>query len=124
MDFAGNGSVVSAVHHRLGESLRYSCQVGVTHWEKMAPADGLPGPAPVLFFAPEQARKRLAESGSGDFQSRVGRAMRRFFESAARWLRVVEGRGRDSVEAVYRAMVEGRVDPAEGHVLSLSAGRD
>jgi hypothetical protein len=118
VDFAGNGAVVGAVHRRLGAQLRYSCQVGVTHWERMASAESLPGPAPVLFFAPDQARTRIAEWGAGAFQTRVADAMRRFLGSA-RWLRVVEGRGRDAVASVYRAMLDGKADPAEGHVLSL-----
>ena len=120
VDFAGNGAVVAAVHHHLGGSLRYSCQVGVTHWEQRAPAADLPGPAPILFFAPEQARKRLGDWGPADFQARVGGAMRRFLDSTRGWLRVVEGRGRAAIESVYRAMLEGETDPSEGHMLSLS----
>jgi hypothetical protein len=119
VDFAGNAALVSAVHRHLGDNLRYSCRVGVTHWEKMAPAEAVPGPAPILFFAPDQARKRIGEWGAAAFQARVGEAMRRFLGSTAGWLRVVEGRGKAAVESVYRAMLEGRTDPAEGHVLSL-----
>lgn len=119
VDFAGNAAVVSAVHRHLGAALAYSARVGVTHWEKMAPPEALPGPVPVFFFAPDQARKRIQDWGAGPFQTRVGEAMRRFLASTVGWLRVVEGRGGVAVEAVYRAMLEGRADPAEGHVLSL-----
>jgi Protein of unknown function (DUF2855) len=119
VDFAGNAALVSAVHRRLGESLRHSARVGVTHWERMAPGEAPPGPAPVLFFAPDQARKRVAEWGPAVFATRRGEAMRRFLGSTEGWLRVEEGRGRAAVEAVYRAMLEGRADPAVGHVLGL-----
>jgi uncharacterized protein DUF2855 len=119
VDFAGNAAVVSAVHRHLGSALAYSARVGVTHWEKMTPTDDLPGPAPVFFFAPDRVRKRIEDWGAGTFQARVGDAMRRFLASTAGWLRVVEGRGRPAVESVYRAMLEGAADPADGHVLSL-----
>jgi hypothetical protein len=119
VDFAGNGGVVSGVHRHFGANLRYSCQVGLTHWDKMAPTADLPGPAPVLFFAPDQARRRIGDWGAAGFQTRVGESMREFLGSAAGWLRVVEGRGQGAIESVYRAMLEGRADPAEGHVLSL-----
>ena len=119
VDFAGNATVVAAVHGRLADRLRYSCAVGLTHWEKMAPPASLPGPAPVFFFAPDQARKRIAEWGAGNLQSRVGAALRGFLESAAPWLRVVDGRGQAAVAAVYQAMLEGKADPSEGHTLSL-----
>ena len=119
VDFAGNGRLVRAVHEHLGGALRYSCQVGVTHWDQMAPSQELPGPAPILFFAPDQAARRAREWGAAELQARIAAAMRRFLASAAGWFRVVEGRGQAAVESAYRTMVEGRSDPAQGHVLSL-----
>jgi hypothetical protein len=119
VDFAGNAAVLSGVHRHFGAGLRYSCRVGVTHWEKMGSGEDLPGPEPVLFFAPDHARKRLGEWGPASFQSRVGEAMRRFLGSTAGWLRIVEDRGQAALESVFRTMLDGRTDPAEGHVLSL-----
>ncbi len=119
VDFAGNGELLGAVHRHLGDGLRYSCRVGVTHWEKMSAPESLPGPAPILFFAPDRVRERIRDWGAAGFQQRVAEAMRRFLATTASWLRIVEDRGRTAVESVYRAMLDGRVDPAEGHVLSL-----
>src|SRR6185436_2080111 len=67
VDFAGNPRVVEAVHRRLGDRLRYSCQVGITHWDRFGPAENLPGPTPTLFFAPDHLQKRLAEWGPAEF---------------------------------------------------------
>jgi len=120
VDFAGNGAVLERVHRRFGELLRHSAQVGVTHWERMAAPADLPGPAPVFFFAPTQLLKRLQEWGPDQFQRRLGAAMQRFLTSSS-WLRIVEHRGPAAVERLYRAMVDGAVDPAEGHKLSLAA---
>ncbi|HVO26383.1 MAG TPA: DUF2855 family protein [Candidatus Margulisiibacteriota bacterium] len=119
VDFAGNGTVAGAVHRQLGERLKYSCSVGVTHWEKMAMAEELPGPPRILFFAPDQAIKRTNDWGAAVFQMRVREAMQRFLASTAPWLRIVEGHGQGAVASVYRAMLEGKADPAEGHILSL-----
>ena len=119
VDFAGNGAVLERIHRHFGDRLRYSSQVGVTHWERMsAPAD-LPGPAPVFFFAPDQLLKRFGEWGPEEFYRRLGEATQRFLATTA-WLRVVEHRGPAAVERVYAAMVDGRVDPAEGHMLTLA----
>ncbi len=118
VDFAGNGAVVRTVHEALGDSLKYSCSVGVTHWEKMAMGAEVPGPAPILFFAPDHALRRSGDWGAAGLQTRVGVAMRRFLDSAG-WLRVVEGRGQAAVESVYRATLDGKVDPSEGHMLAL-----
>ena len=119
VDFAGNARLVAAVHTRLGSTLRHSAQVGVTHWDRMGAAGELPGPAPVFFFAPDHLQRQLAALGPAEFATRLGAAMQRFLASTAPWLRLVEGRGPAAVEAVYRAMVDGRVNPAEGQVLSL-----
>ena len=45
--------------------------------------------------------------------------LRRFLASSAGWFRVVEERGQAAVQSVYQAMLEGRADPAVGHVLAL-----
>jgi hypothetical protein len=107
------------VHRRLGDRLRYSCQVGVTHWDRFGPAENLPGPTPTLFFAPDHLQARLTEWGPAEFATRLGRAMQRFLDSASAWLRITAGRGPAAVEAAYRALLDGRAKPADGHVLSL-----
>lgn len=119
VDVAGNARVLAALHRRFGDALRYSCRVGAAHWDAAADAGPLPGPAPALFFAPDQARKRSAEWGAQGFGERVGAAMRGFFGDASKWLRIVEGRGENAVERAWRAHVDGRADPAEGHVVGL-----
>jgi hypothetical protein len=119
VDFAGNGAVLGAVHRHFGAQLRYSCRVGLTHWDRMAAPESVPGPEPIFFFAPDHARKHIEAGGAGAFRARVDDAMTKFSASASRWLRVVEGRGPDAVESVYRALLEGRTDPAAGHILSL-----
>ncbi len=120
VDFAGNGALLERVHRRFGDQLRQSSQVGVTHWERMAAPADLPGPAPAFFFAPSQAVKRMSDWGPAEFQRRVAEATRRFLDSTG-WLRLVEHRGPAAVERLYRSMVDGDVDPADGHMLSLSA---
>jgi len=35
------------------------------------------------------------------------------------WLKVVSGQGPQAVEAVYRALLDGRAEPQDGHMLSL-----
>jgi len=119
VDFAGNAPVVRALHEALGDALTYSCSVGVTHWDKMAMGAEVPGPAPILFFAPDHGRRRVGDWGAAEFQKRVGDAMAHFLHSAEGWLRIVEGRGPAAVESVYRAALDGKIDPSAGHVLSL-----
>jgi len=36
------------------------------------------------------------------------------------WLEVTPGQGREAVEHAYREVLDGRVAPAAGHILSLA----
>src|SRR5664279_694932 len=51
----GDVAVREAVHRHWLDRLGYSCAVGATHWEHGGGGTGLPGPRPVLFFAPSQS---------------------------------------------------------------------
>lgn len=123
VDMSGDAPLRSRVHAHWGERLAYSCSVGGTHWDTLGSAKGLAGPRPAMFFAPDQAKKRTEEWGGAELGRRIAVAWGRFMEPVtderSPWLRVVRGRGPQAVEAVYRALVEGRSDPREGHVLSL-----
>ena len=120
VDMAGNGVLRDAVHRRCRDQLRYSCSVGLTHHDAMAPAaPDLPGPSPAFFFAPDRMQQRTRDWGVAEFQRRIAGALQHFIGDVDRWMRIRHGRGPADVERVYRAMLEGTVDPAEGHILSL-----
>jgi len=119
VDHAGDPAVVTAVHGHFGNSLQHSGVVGATHWNAGPPAQDLPGPTPTFFFAPSQLDKRTADWGPAELQRRLGEAWRRFVTFTGRWLEVVRGSGPAAVERVYREVLEGRAQPAQGHVLSL-----
>jgi hypothetical protein len=120
VDMAGNGAVRDAVHRRCADQLRYSCSVGLTHHDRLAlPTADLPGPAPTFFFAPDRVQRRTRDWGAAGLQERLGAALKTAIADAERWMHVRHGHGPDDVERVYRAMLEGRTDPADGYVLAL-----
>jgi len=121
VDMAGNGAVRDGVHRRVGDQLKYSCSVGLTHHDRMAmPSADLPGPTPEFFFAPDRIVLRSREWGPAGFQERVGGALKSFVRAAERWLRVQRGQGPAAVERVYRATLAGEADPSVGYVLALA----
>ena len=120
VDFAGNGDTLGRLHRHLASSLRYSCLVGLSHWDQRGglPKD-LPGPRPQLFFAPAQAAKRAKEWGGAAFQQRLAGNWRNFSAAASEWLRVECAQGASEVGAVYEEVLAGRSDPQTGLVMSL-----
>jgi len=119
VDMAGDGALLAALHRHVGENVRYSCLVGITHHDRMDRPAALPGATPTFFFAPERARQRLADWGAEAFGARTVEAWKQFLADATDWITVRHGRGREAVELVYRDTVAGRVNPREGQVLTL-----
>ena len=118
VDMAGDGEVSGAVHSHFGDALRYSCQVGGTHWRNLAFGVELPGPAPVLFFAPDRLTKRLADWGPQAFQRRLGEAWITFLPRLDSSMVVERDRGKDAMRRVYLDTLDGRADPAKGYIVS------
>jgi hypothetical protein len=123
VDMSGDAALRAAIHQRWGDQLAYSCSVGGTHWQALGGGKGLPGPRPVLFFAPAQIKKRVAEWGALGLQERLATAWEAFVarvaDGTAPWLRVVSGTGREAVQSTYSELLEGRVAATEGRVLAL-----
>ena len=122
VDFAGNGDLRKAIHSRFG-ALAYSCSIGGTHVDRLAGGRDLPGPRPVLFFAPAQAKKRHGDWGAAGFNERMARAWHAFMgqvnQPAAPWLVVQTHKGPEAVQAAHALVLGGRGDPRLGHMLSL-----
>jgi hypothetical protein len=119
VDMAGDAALRAALHHRFGDSMKYSCSVGGTHWDALGSAGRLPGPRPTLFFAPAQIKKRAQDWGPAELQRRLAEAWLAFLGAAGAWMQVIHGRGPAAVERVYLEVLAGRARPDEGQVLSL-----
>ncbi|HVY88912.1 MAG TPA: DUF2855 family protein [Hyphomonadaceae bacterium] len=119
VDIAGNAGVRAAVHARFGDTLKYSCAVGATHWDAPRPNQTLAGPAPTMFFAPDIVKKRMTDWGPAGFQQRLGAAWVAFLPTASRTTRVVESQGLEAAAKVFSDLASGRADPRDGHVVKL-----
>ena len=123
VDFSGSTEVRASVHQHFGDTLKYSCSVGGTHWDHLGGGKGLPGPRPILFFAPAQIKKRSAEWGMGGLMQRIATAWLAFMEPVTcadkPWLTVVRGQGAQDLQRTYLDLLDGKVPPQQGHVLSL-----
>ena len=122
LDFAGNGDLRRQVHERFTE-LRYSCAIGATHVESLRGAKGLPGPAPTMFFAPAQVKKRQQDWGAPELGRRMVEAWEAFTARVAEpsrpWMTVKHHSGQAALEVAYLQMLSGHCDPATGQTFSL-----
>lgn len=120
VDMAGDTELRSAVHGHYTGDLTHSAVVGATHHDSMgAVPDSLPGPRPMFFFAPERVTKRGADWGRDGLELKLAEAWHPYVKWTAGWLQVIHGSGPDAVESAYLDLLDGRIDPAKAHVLSL-----
>lgn len=122
VDLAGNSELRHQIHSRLGDALKSSRAVGMTHWQASAGLAGaaLPGVRPEFFFAPSYAQERIAVLGQAEFKARLDQAWFDFIEQAEAWITVIEFLGPESVLARYAASQRGDIAPDEGYILFLS----
>jgi Protein of unknown function (DUF2855) len=118
VDMSGDAKVRSAVHGHYVDDLKHSAAVGLTHREDLGGASDLAGPQPVFFFAPDRLRQRAEDWGPDGVNERLAEAWGPYAEWTRAWLRVEHGSGPEDIERVYRELLDGRADPAVGHVLS------
>lgn len=115
VDFAGDAGLIARIHTALGDELKYSCLVGLTHWDRFAPGGGgLPGPEPVFFFAPDRIRKRVQEWGGAGFQQRHDDAWSDFAQDVGRWLKVETHEGPEAARNIYLSILKGEATPDRG----------
>jgi hypothetical protein len=123
VDVAGDSTVTRAVHEHYGDALTHSMIVGSTHWDAPPPGAGaLPGPERAFFFAPAQIAKRTVDWGREGLDARVGSAWRDYVGFTDSWLELRYSRGPQAVERTYRALLDGRIDPRQGHVCTMHTG--
>ena len=119
VDFAGNAALLHAVHSALGECLKYSCTVGATHVGQGFGRDSgpLPGPVPVLFFAPDHAVAAIGELGPKAFGEAVAQSWQRFIGEAEGAVTVDTRPGLAAAASAFADTVKGIADPAVGIVI-------
>ncbi len=120
VDFSGDGDVRQAIHSHYGDDLIQSLAVGVTHWEDFGSGGAeLPGPRPVIFFAPTRVTKRARDWGRAGLENQVADAWHPFCEWTSGWLEMIRDEGFEGVRSAYLDVLEGRVDPRTAHVIAL-----
>jgi Protein of unknown function (DUF2855) len=118
VDMAGNGPVLELVHRRLGERLKHSMVIGMSHHD--APREGVSsGPEPELFFAPAEIEKRTEQWGAKRYSEALAAALAEFVAGSERWLTIERSYGPDAAAQTYADVLAGKVPPSVGPIVSL-----
>lgn len=119
VDVAGDAGLRRRVHD--AAPLVHSAVVGAAHHDASPDQsdEGLPGPRPQFFFAPDQMRKRHADWGPDGVETEHAKAWERFAPVVEGWVDVRLGHGPEGLRAAWLEVLAGGVPPRAGHVVQL-----
>lgn len=121
IDMAGNPNVLAAVHHHLGDRIKYSMMIGRSHHDSVptTPAGALPGAPPQFFFAPTALDRLVELWGAAEYRRRTIEATEEFIDASRAWMTIDERHGPDGPEAAWRSIYAGDVRPDVGVIASF-----
>jgi len=119
VDFAGNHSLQFSLQTLLADKLVYNCLVGLVDWQNRRGEKPLPKRGE-LFFAPTHAGKRQKEWGPELLQQKIASAWLAFIGAIQSSISIKAYAGRESLQQLYGDMLNGRIDPSCGNMVSLN----
>lgn len=119
IDMSGNGKVLSDLHARLGDNMRYCSNVGVTHYEENEMGPGFIRARSAMFFAPGHMQKRAKEWGPGVFERKAFAFWRDAALDSRRWLKIERAKGPAAMEAAFHRVRKGEARPEAGVIVEL-----
>ena len=119
VDMSGNGTVLSDLHALLGDNMKYTSNVGVTHYDENEMGPHFIRERSAMFFAPAHIQKRTQEWGPGEFEKRAYRFWHDASIKSREWLNIEHHNGMDALANVYRLLLAGKVAPDKGIIASL-----
>ena len=111
VDMSGNGEVLSALHALLGDNMRFTSNVGITHYDANVMGPDYIAERSAMFFAPGHIKKRAGDWGPGEFEKRAlefwhGAALR-----SRSWLTISRRDGMPGLEGAYKDVLAGTLSP-------------
>lgn len=113
IDMAGNGAVIDQLHHHLEDNMKYSCLVGLSHWNSGRPSRDLPGAPVTPFFAPGRIKMRSGDWGAEGLQKRLDAAWDNFAELAPSLTAIEIISTPEKTILEYQNLVAGKIDPSK-----------
>ena len=112
IDMSGNGDVLGALHKHLGDNMKYTSNVGVTHYDANAMGPDFIKERSAMFFAPGHIQKRASDWGPGEFEKRAFGFWHDAALKSRDWLAIKKEMGGEAVARAYHDVLAGKT-PAD-----------
>ena len=119
IDMSANTDVLSRLHTHLGDNMRYTSNVGLTHWNEPRQVEGIIQQRSHQFFAPSHIQQRIKDWGAEEFGKRSHNYLANSTAKSRSWLKIDELEGVDALADVYQNVCDGKVAADRGLVVVM-----
>ena len=119
VDMSANSDVISRLHKHLGDNMRFTSNVGLTHWDEPRQRGDIIAERSQQFFAPSHIQQRMNDWGPAEFSKRSMAYIGRSVAKSRAWLKITEIDGIDGLSQVYSNVCDGNIAADEGLVVVL-----
>lgn len=119
IDMSGNGEVLGRLHKHLGENMKYTSNVGLTHYDANEMGPDFIRERSEMFFAPGHIQKRTQEWGPGAFEKQAFTFWKEAALKSRDWLIIRRENGADAVKRAWKAVYAGKTRPDTAWVVGF-----
>ena len=119
VDMSGNTKVLAALHIHLGENMKFTSNVGLTHWTNAKPQEEIIKERSAFFFAPGHIQKLIKEWGPDRFEQKTSAFLSTTAQRTRAWLKFREINGLAELAAIHPAVCQGAIPSDEGLIVVL-----
>lgn len=112
IDMSGNGEILGRLHKHLGDNMKYTSNVGVTHYDANSMGADFIRERSEMFFAPGHIQKRTQEWGPGAFEKQAFGFWKGAALKSRDWLIIRRDNGPEAVKHAWADVYAGKT-PAD-----------
>lgn len=120
VDMSGNKALLSQLHQHLGESMKFTLNVGITHWGDLSEIEGINNSRSEQFFAPAHIQEMIKRMGPQAFEAHSGRFISESAIKTRQWLHCKELDGLNELATTYQDVCSGTIDANTGLIVVMS----
>lgn len=108
VDMSGSGEVLGRLHKLLGDNMRFTSNVGVTHYSEAGMGPDFIKDRSAMFFAPGHIQKRSKDWGPGEFDRKAAEFWHDATVKSRDWLKINRQSGIDAIGEAYMDVLAGK----------------
>ncbi|MEM9935247.1 MAG: DUF2855 family protein [Bacteroidota bacterium] len=119
VDMSGNAKVMAGLHTLLGDNMKFTINVGLTHWDNTKPQPGIIQGRSQFFFAPSHVQKRVSEIGQEGFDQLSAKFLMQTAAKTQEWLTFQTLKGLEELADIHPDVCMGKIAPDVGLIVEV-----